>query len=251
MRRRFTVATALGALALGLPFAAPAAAATDSVDESALGQSAMEGTVVGDWRMNEPVGATVMQDTRVDGRVGTVGPRVRTGVPYASYQGYRFTEPVAGAADIGHLVLVDDAAVLNPDDRDVHLRVALTTTDPLANLVQKGQAGTVGGRFKVELTGGVPSCYFEGSLNEQNVRWGSPIDDGQRHTITCDKFADRVRISVDDQPPVVRWRAVGTIHNYKQVSIGGKSECDGVLVDCDYFTGSMGRVLLTFGSRHG
>lgn len=47
-RTRFTVATALGALTLGLPFAAaPAAAATDSVDEVALGQSALERNLVG------------------------------------------------------------------------------------------------------------------------------------------------------------------------------------------------------------
>lgn len=217
----------------------------------ALGASATPAsaaTLAAAWYMNEPQGATVMQDSSANNHDGKIGSKVRTGVAVSTTKGYRFNGGDGSTADTSRLVLVDDAASLNPGSRNMHIEVQIRTTSGAdANLLQKGQAGTWGGMYKVELNAGKPACYFTGDVRQRIVTWGSKVNDGAVHTIKCDKLSDRIRISVDGKPPVTAWNGVGSIRNYKKVAIGGKHECNpGAGVDCDYYTGDIGYARITF-----
>ncbi len=204
------------------------------------------GTVVASWNMDEARGATTMDDS-AGANDGRIGSRVKPGAVFGAGLGYKFTSPGDDVADRSTLVLVPDSATLDPGDRNVRIRIELATTDSDANLLLKGQAGTPGGRYKVEINAGYPSCQFQGSVRERHATWHTKITDGRRHTIVCEKLADRVRISVDGGTPVTAWNGVGSISNAKELSIGGKSECNATTVDCDYFTGTIGSASITFG----
>lgn len=231
VRMRRIAGTAMAATALAVAFASPASAAS---------------TTVGDWRMGESAGAKIMNDSSSNNKDGAVGSKVLTGVPYGTGKGFLYTEPASTVADRSYLATVAHTATLNPSDRSMHITMEVTTTDSNANLLQKGQAGTGGGYYKMEINSGRPACSFAGSVRQRLVTWGSSITDGKPHVITCDKYADRVRISVDGQPAVIAWNGVGSIYNYKALSIGGKYECDAKAVDCDYFTGTLGSAKITF-----
>ncbi len=203
------------------------------------------GTVVASWNMEERPGATIMDDS-AGANDGRIGSRVKPGAVIGTGLGYQFTSPGDDVADRSALVLVRDSPTLDPGDRSMRINVELATTDSDANLLLKGQAGTPGGRYKVEINAGYPSCQFQGSVRERHATWHTKITDGRRHTIVCEKLADRVRISVDGGTPVTAWNAVGSISNGKELSIGGKSECNATTVDCDYFTGTIGSASITF-----
>lgn len=237
MQGRLTGGAAVGALALVLGFSTPASAAVDR----------------GRWGMDEqiPYGSSGrMVDKSGLENHGTVGTKVRTGLPYGAYRGYQFTGTGDDVGDVQHLVLVSDATgTLDPGTRNITMTVNVTTTDSDANILQKGQAGTPGGHYKVEINEGKPACQFRGSLRERLVTWGTRIDDGRPHTISCHKASDRVSITVDGQSSTLYrsdgFFAVGSISNAKSLSIGGKAECGGS-VDCDYFQGTIGDARVAF-----
>jgi hypothetical protein len=204
------------------------------------------GTVVASWGMNEASGATVMDDA-AGANDGRIGSRVKTGVTFGKGRGYSFTSPGDSVADRSALVLVPDSSALDPGDRNVNITIEVATTDVDGNLLQKGQAGTYGGRYKVDISSGYPECQFQGSIRERHATWHTKINDGRPHTIVCERLADRVRISVDGGTPVIAWNATGTIANAKELSLGGKPECNGTTVDCDYLTGRIGSARITFG----
>lgn len=218
-------------------------AAVASVAVAAPAQAA---STRADWRMNESAGASNMHDSSAYHKDGTIGSKVSSGASYGSGRGYRFTSPGSTTANRAHLVTVPHTSTHNPGSRSMHIIVEVATYDSGANLLQKGQAGTSGGFYKVEINSGRPACSFTGSIRQRLVTWHSSITDGRPHRIVCDKYSDRVRISVDGKSPVTAWNGVGSISNYKPVSIGGKYECNAGSVSCDYLTGTIGSARITF-----
>ena len=197
------------------------------------------------WRMDERWDASTMVDSGPRNINGSIGAAVQTGVNSSGAKGYRWpwTDPGAPPAKPQRLVRVSDAR-LNPGSRDYSVTVRFRTTTVSANMIQKGQALTPGGYFKLELSGGRAFCLFtsrdgQGNLRgQQAVRSSRALNNGAWHTLRCEKTGDRVTMTVDGST-VLRSPGgpIGPIANSVPLSIGGKSQCNQESVDCDYFSG--------------
>jgi len=199
--------------------------------------SAAATVTVGLWNLNEASGARTAVDSSGNGQHGRVGSLVQTGVN--SRTAYRFPSGTAAPA-APHLVIVPNSARLNPGGGDFSVEVRFRTTRAASNVVQKGQAGTAGGYWKVELHKGHATCLFRGG-NGHQVAAGSTtrVDNGAWHTVRCDRTANSVAIVVDG----VRQRSTagssGSVANTLELAIGGKSRCNQTTVGCDFFTGDI------------
>jgi hypothetical protein len=199
------------------------------------------------WQMNEGAGASTMVDSGPKDIDGSIGSAVQTGVSQSGATVYRWSavNPTAPPAKPERLVRVSDSR-LNPGSRDYAVTVRFRTTASAGNMIQKGQAQTPGGFFKWEIPGGRLSCLFTSRDSSGNLRGQRsaqaprPLNDGAFHTVRCEKTADRVTLTIDGDT-VVRSSAgtIGPISNTMPLSIGGKSQCDQVTVDCDYFAGDI------------
>ena len=206
------------------------------------------------WSLDEPAGATTASAGGGNRLDGTVGADVETGVPHGGATGYRFAdvEPNSPPVRPGHLVLVPHSAMLNPDDGDFTVTVRFRTTRGPGNVVQKGQNGSPGGYWKVEHEDGRARCAFvgpdgEGGAIAADVR----VDDGRWHTVTCERTADGVTVSVDGEGRRTRTGPTGTISNTAELMIGGKAQCDQQQVGCDYFSGDIDYVRVLKGWARG
>lgn len=202
--------------------------------------------VVADWRMDEPAGATRMADASGHGLTGEVGARVRTGVRTPSGRGYGF-HGHGRDRDPSLVVVVPDRQRLDPGTRRFAVTVRFRTSVKGPNLVQKGQSGEPGGYWKVEVHKGWPTCFFrDGTGRTKAIGFvdglaSLRVDDRRWHTVRCERRADAVRITLD---PGTRHRAtrqvagrVGNVDNRRPVVIGGKLDCAGADVGCDYLSG--------------
>jgi hypothetical protein len=202
--------------------------------------------VVADWEMNEPAGATQMTDSSGHGLTGQVGARVRSGVATPSGRGYGF-RGAGHDQDPALVVVVPDRTRLDAGTRRFSVTVRFRTSTDGPNLVQKGQSGEPGGYWKVEVHKGWPTCFFRDATGgtkaigfvggEQSLR----VDDNRWHTLRCERRSDQVRITLE---PGTRHQAtrrvlgrVGNIANSRPVVIGGKLDCSGTEVGCDYLSG--------------
>lgn len=233
MRTRSLAATA-GVLALFATGALPAQAATP--------------VTIASWQMDEGAGATTMVDGtgRFDGAIGN---EVRTGITVDGATGYSFErlKPNTPPAHPGHNVIVPHAAALNPGDRaEYAVEIRYRTTNPFGNIVQKGQATTRGGYWKIQLPQGEPSCLFRGPGGETNAirARGKRIDDGQWHVVRCVATPTEARLYIDGLYIGRNGGTTGQIANTKALTVGGKGDCDQVKVTCDYFGGDIDYVKL-------
>ena len=94
-----------------------------------------------------------------------------------------------------------------------------------------------GGYFKWQLPKGVVKCLFRGSAGTVTAGSVTPINDGQWHTVRCERTATAVTMTVDGEVTRRKSGATGNIANSKPLSIGGKVACDQVDVTCDYWVG--------------
>jgi hypothetical protein len=208
------------------------------------------------WEMNEGPGASVMVDSGPNGINGSVGSAVQTGVNLGGPTGYRwsYTAPDTPPAKPERLVLVPDSR-LNPGTRDYAVTLRFRTTTTAGNMIQKGQALTPGGYFKWEIPAGRIFCLFtsrdgQGNLiSERGVRAPRALNNGAWHTVRCERSQDRVTMTIDGTTVVQSPAGPnGPIANTMPLSIGGKSQCDEVSVDCDYFVGDIDWVRIEAGS---
>jgi hypothetical protein len=133
--------------------------------------------------------------------------------------------------------------VLNPGTSDFAVTVRFKTARVASNVVQKGQAGTSGGYWKVEIHNGLATCQFHGSTGQQRaVLSKSRVDNAVWHTVRCDRTASGVSISVDGTRQRTLSGPTGFIANTLQMSIGGKSQCNQSTVGCDFFAGEISYV---------
>jgi hypothetical protein len=197
--------------------------------------------VVAAWEMNEAAGATVMADSSGHGVTGAVGAKVTTGITYSGAKGYRFsyTKPNTPPAQPEKLVVVPDNALLDPGTSDFVITIRYRTTHGFGNIVQKGQATSSGGQWKLQAPNGILQCLWKGSLRKATLGSTTALDDGQWHTVVCENTGTRIGMGVDGG--TMRWvaKATGTINNSKALTIGGKPDCDQVKVTCDYFAGDI------------
>src|SRR5437588_10888855 len=174
MRKFWT--SVVAAVTVAAVVAAPASAAT-----------------LADWEMNEGPGATVMVDS--SGHVnGSIGSAVETGVQVMGATAYRwpFTSPTAPPAKPERIVQAS-SSTLNPGSGTFSVTIRYRTTKHFGNIVQKGQAGSTGGYFKLENPSGQLNCVFRGvsssgSFLRKAVESGV-ISNGQWHTVVCTRTA--------------------------------------------------------------
>ena len=221
------------AVAVVVAFAAPASAAT-----------------LANWQMNEGAGATVMVDS--SGHVnGTIGSDVVTGFKFNGATGYHwpFVSPTAPPAKPGRIVQAN-SSTLNPNSGNYTVTLRYRTTKHFGNIVQKGQAGSSGGYFKLENPNGRLTCVFRGtnsSGNFQRKQVVSPgvLSDGKWHVARCARTSTGLTLQIDGSVVATAKGSTGNISNSRPISIAGKLNCDQVTTTCDYFTGDIDYVKIT------
>jgi concanavalin A-like lectin/glucanase superfamily protein len=215
------------AVTAGLVVAAPASAAT-----------------IVDWEMNEGPGATTMVDSagHVNGKIGSA---VQTGVSVQGATGYRwaFTSPTAPPPKPERLIQAS-SSTLNPGSGTYSVTLRYRTTKHFGNIVQKGQAGSTGGYFKLENPGGHLNCVFRGrdssgALVRKAVESPAVLSDGNWHLAVCTRTSKALTLSIDGNVVGTAKGSTGTISNTRPVTIGGKLNCDQVKTTCDYYTGDI------------
>jgi hypothetical protein len=225
MRKRFGSSLTAAFVAV-VAFAAPASAAT-----------------LANWQMNEGPNASVMVDK--SGHVnGTIGSAVVTGFTFNGATGYHwpFTSPTAPPAKPERIVQAN-SSTLNPGSGNYTVTLRYRTTKHFGNIVQKGQAGSSGGYFKLENPNGQLTCVFRGTnssgkfLRKQVV--SGVLSDGQWHVVRCSRTATRLTLNVDGKVVATAKGSTGNISNNRPISIAGKLNCDQIHTTCDYFTGDI------------
>ena len=174
---------------------------------------------------------------------------MHTGVLADGATGYRFDRlrPNTPPAHPEHIVVVPHDPRLEPADRDYTIDARYRTTNPFGNFVRKGQAGSRGGYFKIQLPQGEPSCLFRGPSGVTNAvrARGNRIDDGLWHTIRCERTRDAVVLYVDGVFVGRNRGLTGPIANSQPIYIGGKGNCDQIKITCDYFGGDIDYIRIT------
>jgi hypothetical protein len=202
-----------------------------------------------DWQMNETSGSTML-DSSGNGLNGHIGSQVDLGqrTPDGGFA-YGFSGDSSITTD-ERLVTVPDSSLLDPGAAPYAVTIRLRTAASDTNVLQKGQSGQTGGYWKLEVHQGWPVCHFRdangntkaiGFVNSTNP--DARVDDNTWHTLRCERTSTGVRMTIDYGSPTAMSRTIngtiGTINNTRPLSIGGKLDCDGVKVGCDYFSGAI------------
>ncbi len=225
-------------------WAAAAVLALGAAQTPSSAASAAAPTKVAVWEMNEPRGASVMQDSSGNNIDGRIGDHVVTGVAAGSGKAYQFPwiKPNTPPADPEHLVTVGDRR-LNPGTRNYAITMRFKTSHSFGNIIQKGQSGTVGGFFKWQMPQGKLQCLFRGAAGSIAVSsLTKRLNDNVFHTVRCERTSQGVTMWVDGVKKGQKAGATGNIANDKPLTIAGKAQCDQVRVTCDYFVGVIDRV---------
>jgi hypothetical protein len=201
---------------------------------------------IADWQMNESAGAGTMLDSSGHGINGIIGSAVITGATYGGATGYRwpFTSPTNPPAQPERVVEVPNDVRLNPGNDDYAVTIRYRTTKTFGNIAQKGQGGSPGGYWKIENPAGIFTCVFRGvdstgAFRRKEVNSGSPINDGSWHTVRCARTASQLTLTIDGVVVDTANGKTGSISNNRPLSIAGKTNCDQVTISCDYFTGDI------------
>jgi hypothetical protein len=196
------------------------------------------------WNLDEAAGATVMHDSSGNAVDGSIGSAVVTGglsngVNFYTWTNVKPTEPPAKPE---RLVRVEDSR-LNFGTKNFAISFRYRTTHPFGNIMQKGQAKTVGGQIKFQLPKGNVSCMVRGT-SQRAVRSVGSYRDGLWHTVRCERNATGIIMTISDAAGnVVETKKLngptGNFSNRFPFTIGGKPECDQITVTCDYFAGDI------------
>lgn len=199
-------------------------------------------TTVALYQMNESVGATVLVDSSGSGLNGQIGSEVMEGTVVAGATAHRFgyLKPNTPPAHPGHLDTVANNSKLDPGTSEFAVTMRVKWTNNFGNMIQKGQSGGVGGYWKWEAPKGIVHCLFRDSKSvSKSVNSKTPLNDGQWHTIRCERTATGAVMTVDGQVRATATGKTGSISNSKPLTIAGKGTCDQITVTCDYFVGDI------------
>jgi hypothetical protein len=218
---------------------------------ASFGATSAFGATIAEWEMNESPGATTMHDSSGSHLSGTIGSAVVTGVVADGATGYQWLSGNRSGVHTERLIRVD-SALLNPGTVDftVILRFRTASTGD-QNIIQKGQAHTVGGMWKIPLFGGKVGCNFLGVERRSAVWSRETVADNQWHTVRCDRRSTGVTLTLDGGTPKTNRNWTGSISNTWPLAIGGKPKCDPPNVGCDYYVGLLDRVVVARSECHG
>jgi hypothetical protein len=204
-----------------------------------VGVSSGFGALVAAWEMNERPGATTMHDSSGSGLDGRIGSAVETGVVASGATGFRWRPDRSDGYRPERLVTVASSR-LNPRSDAFTVTIRMRTGAGNQNIIQKGQAHTAGGMFKVDMVRGHVICLFKGSRGRVAIGSRQRVSDGAWHTVRCKRLGREVRVVVDGVRRTNRG-ATGYIANNWALSIGGKRSCDPPASECDYYVGLLDR----------
>jgi hypothetical protein len=207
------------------------------------GASSSFAATVARWEMNEGAGARTMRDSSGSGLSGTIGSAVRTGVTAGGVTGYRWFSRNKDGRRPERLVKVASSR-LNPGRGGFAVIVRLRTVAGHQNIIQKGQARTAGGMFKVDMVRGRVICLFKGSVGRVAIGSRRSLNDGVWHTVRCERRSGKVTITVDGGSRRTKLGRSGSIANSWALVIGGKLHCDPPRVGCDYYVGLLDRAVV-------
>jgi hypothetical protein len=214
------------------------------VGSASVGAAPAFGVKIAAWQMNEPAGATTMHDGSGSNLSGTIGSAVITGVVTDGATGYRWPSENRSGVHPERLVTVDSSR-LNPGTNDFAVIVRFYTASfGDQNIVQKGQARTRGGMWKIVLFRGKVRCNFKGSVHRSAIESREIVADKAWHRVRCERRSTGVTLILDGGPPRTNPRWTGDIANTWPLSIGGKPKCNPPDVGCDYFVGRLDRVVV-------
>ena len=185
--------------------------------------------------------------TDLNGHTVNTGSRVVISNGIATFP---YVQPNTVSYGLEQLITIPDASddSLDPGTSNVTIDVRYRTTHAFGNLVQKGQATTKGGEFKIQLPKGRVSCMFKTPTGTATAGSGTRVyDDGQWHDIHCVRTTASVTLFMDGVQVGKVNHANGDLNNSTPWSIGGKPNCDGTKVTCDYFAGDVDYVRMTKG----
>lgn len=216
--------------------------------------SAAAGGTLADWRMDEPPGSSVMLDSSGNGLDGAIGDAVLVGQLEGDTVFYRwpYKPPNQLPVEPERLIQVADAR-LNPGLDDYAIALRFRTSRSFGNILQKGQAGSPTGYFKMEIPNGNLRCVFRGlDANGELVRVAvasgdARLNDGAWHSVRCMRTGEWLTLVVDGRVLDRRQGAFLSITNRVPFVIGGKLNCDQVRITCDYFTGDIDSIRIEKG----
>jgi hypothetical protein len=205
-------------------------------------------TKVAAWQMNEGVNATVMHDSSGNGRTGTIGSTVETGVVVSgTNKAYQWPADV-DVVDNNRLVKVNSRA-LNPRRDAFAVTIRLKTgVGENNNIIQKGQATTAGGMWKIDILNGRIFCTFKGAAGRAAIGSRETVSDDAWHTVQCVRRRTGVTITVDGGVPRKQAGRTGRIANDWPLAIGGKLVCNAGTVQCHYYVGLLDRAIVRRGT---
>jgi hypothetical protein len=230
--RALAAAATLACLAGGLS-ALPAA--------TALAAAKVPTTVVANYQMEDGADSTTMADSAggndgvISASAGAAG--LTTHVETDDGFGYQWGA-APGTPNDARVVTVADADALDPGDREFAVEVQLKTRAADGVLVQKGDADTAGGSWRVQVQGGQVSCLFRGATVQGAVKSESLVNNGSWHTVRCELTATGTTVYVDDVREKHQNKAVANVGSDAQVTVGGKVGC-GSIQACDYYVGQI------------
>lgn len=210
--------------------------------------SAVEPRPVLSLELNEATGASTARDTSGLGHDGAIGSHVVMSGNYAYFDRHSPSEGVSYGLD--HLITIPDAAdgSLDPGAGNFSVEIRYRTKENFGNVLQKGQSRTVGGQVKFQQPKGKLTCMFKTPEGTATAGSGTtPLNDNLFHTVRCDRTSTSVTMYVDGVRTGRSNNTTGNLNNRKPWTIGGKSECDGTSVSCDYFSGDIDYVRITKG----
>jgi hypothetical protein len=209
-----------------------------------VGRAAAAWTTVAVWEMDEGPNATVMHDSSGANRDGQIGSVVETGVVDGARTVYEWPAGNLDVEDPQRLVTVTGNRAFNPRQDGFSVTVRFKTSAVDQNIIQKGQARTAGGSWKVDMTNGRVFCLFRGEAGQAAIGStpGVSLADNNWHTVRCIRRSGAVTIIVDGGTPRKRVEPTGRIANDRQVTIGGKLQCNPANnVSCQYYVGRIDR----------
>lgn len=197
--------------------------------------------VLGDWQMNEARGSTRLVDASGNGYHGTIGTDVTLGVRSsgATVHSFPYISSTAPADPTGRLHIVDQRSALNPGTADYAVELRFRNTHTHGNITQKGQSGASGGYWKVEVDDGVLSCVFAGTSASVALKSSIRVTDDVWRTVRCERRATEAIMFLNGVRETRAAVRTGSIANDWTLAIGGKSNCSGANVQCDYFRGDL------------
>ncbi|MGI8522769.1 MAG: LamG domain-containing protein [Nocardioides sp.] len=214
--------------------------------------AAASGVTTLDLELNEPAGATVAHDDSGYGHDGAIGSHITMNGAYANWDRHA---PGAGIYyGAAHLMVVNDDSdgSIDPGTGNFSVEIRYRSTDKFGNVIQKGQAKSVGGQVKFQQPNGIISCMFKSPNGTATVGSKTPLNDGQWHVVRCDRTPTQVTMYVDGAYRNRIRHTTGNINNTKPWTIGGKLDCDTTdpttgADSCDYFPGDIDYVHFTKG----